>query len=257
MDAGRRKRRSRWTKFFAVVLLLLVWEAAAQIVASPIIIPSPTATAVQLYHLLLTASFWSAVGATILRGALGFLISFALAVIVGVAAGASEVVRSGVSPVLTVLRATPVMSVILLALIWFQSNWVPVFVAFLMVFPILCGNVIEGVRNVDRGLLQLAGVYGVRRKRVVAEIYLPSSVPYLFAAMTSTVGITWKVIIAAEVLSQPLHAVGTGLELAKYRLDTAAVFAWTAVAVALTALSEQGVEWIERRIPWRGERHGD
>lgn len=257
MQAGRQQRRSRWAKLLAVLLLLLLWEAAARIVASPIIIPTPAATLVKLFGLLSTASFWGAVGATVGRGVIGFSISFAAAVVVGVAAGASSIVRSGVSPILTVLRATPVMSVILLALIWFQSDWVPVFVAFLMVFPILCGNIIEGVRNVDAGLLRMAEIYGVRRRRIVIEIYLPSAVPYLIAAMTSAVGITWKVIVAAEVLSQPIHAVGTGLQLAKYRLDTAAVFAWTAVAIALTALSEQGLEWIDRRIPWRGTRNGD
>jgi NitT/TauT family transport system permease protein len=177
--------------------------------------------------------------------------------VLGVAAGASSLARSGISPILTVLRATPVMSVILLALIWFQSNWVPVFVAFLMVFPILCGNTIEGVRNVDRGLLKMAQVYGVRRRRVIAGIYLPSIIPYLLAAMTSAVGITWKVVIAAEVLSQPLHAVGSGLQLAKYRLDTADVFAWTVIAIVLTALSEQGLELVDRSIPWRRNRDGD
>ncbi|HUX21855.1 MAG TPA: ABC transporter, partial [Spirochaetia bacterium] len=77
------------------------------------------------------------------------------------------------------------------------------------------------------------------------------------AAMSSAVGITWKVVIAAEVLSQPLHAVGSGLQLSKYRLDTAGVFAWTAVAIVLTALSEQGLELVDRSIPWRRKRDGD
>lgn len=257
MHPSRTHHRSRWVKLLAVVLLLVLWEAAARIIASPIIIPTPAATLEKLFRLVLTAGFWSAVGSTVVRGLLGFSISFAAAVVVGIAAGASSLVRSGVSPILTVLRATPVMSVILLALIWFRSNLVPVFVAFLMVFPILCGNVIEGVRNVDSGLLRMAGVYGVPKRRVVFEIYLPSALPYIIAAMTSAVGITWKVIVAAEVLSQPIHAVGTGLQLAKYRLDTAAVFAWTAVAIVLTALSERAVVWIDRRIPWRGDRDGN
>lgn len=257
MSARTRQGRSRWVAVLAVAVLLLIWEAAARIVASPIIIPLPGTTALRLFHLLLSGGFWSAVGATVLRGVVGFSISLVAGIVVGVAAGASSVVRSGVSPILTVLRATPVMSIILLALIWFQSNLVPVFVAFLMVFPILCGNMIEGVRNVDPRLLRMSKVYGVARRRVILEVYLPSAVPYLIAAMTSAVGITWKVVIAAEVLSQPIHAVGTGLQLAKYRLDTADVFAWTFVAIALTAVSEQILDRIDRRVRWRGNRSGN
>ncbi len=255
-DQGRR-RRSRWVKAAAIIVLLLVWEGGAHLVGSTIILPTPEATLLALVRLVATSGFWSAVGATVLRGAVGFAVSFIAAVVIGVAAGASSVVRSGVSPLLTLLRATPVMSVILLALIWFQTNSVPVFVAFLMVFPILCGNVIEGVRNVDPGLLKMAKLYRVRRSRVIGGIYLPNTIPYLIAGLSSAVGITWKVVVAAEVLSQPLHAVGSGLQLAKYRLDTASVFAWTAVAVVLTAISEQLIERIDRRIPWRRSLDGD
>ncbi len=257
MDEGGQRKRARWIKAVAILSLLLIWEIAARLVGSAIIIPTPENTLLKLAQLLQTGGFWDAVGATIARGLLGFLVSLFTGVIVGVAAGASSIVRSGVSPVLTVLRATPVMSVILLALIWFQSDWVPVFVAFLMVFPILCGNMIEGVRNVDRGLLKMTSIYGIRRRRVIFGVYLPSALPYLMAAMTSAVGITWKVVIAAEVLSQPLHAVGTGLQLSKYRLDTAAVFAWTFVAIALTALSEHALERVNSRLPWRRSDSGN
>lgn len=247
----------RWAKVGVVLLLLLLWEVAARVVASPIILPGPLATGERLARLALESGFYRAVGATVLRGLLGFSISLGAAVLLGVAAGVSRLVRTSLAPVLTVLRATPVMSVILLALIWFRTSWVPVFVAFLMVFPILCGNVTEGVRNVDRRLVHMAGVYGVRGMRIVREVYLPATVPYLVAGMSSAVGITWKVIVAAEVLSQPFHAIGSGLELAKYRLDTAAVFAWTIVAIVLTAWSERAVAWAERRVPWRRQVDAD
>lgn len=257
MAEGERRRRSRWVKALSVAALLLIWELVARIIGSQIIIPTPEETVIKLLRLLLTAGFWTDVGATVGRGTLGFAISLAAGLVIGVAAGASATIRSGLAPVLTVLRATPVMSVILLALIWFQTEWVPVFVSFLMVFPIICGNVIEGVRGVDVNLLRMTSVYRIRRRRIILGVYLPSALPYLMAAMTSAVGITWKVVVAAEVLSQPLHAVGTGLQLAKYRLDTAAVFAWTFVAIALTALSEQSLEWIDHRIPWRRSSNGN
>ena len=255
-SAGTPGKKGLLIKIAAVAFLLVVWEAAALLEHAQIILPSPLETLRKLGILLISEDFWSAVGATVLRGLVGFFISFLAGIAVGIASGASSLIRSAVSPLLTVLRATPVMSVILLALIWFAAGWVPVFVAFLMVFPIVCGNVIEGIRSTDRNLLDMARVYLIPQRRVVSGIYLPSIVPYLVAALSTSLGITWKVVIAAEVLSQPLHAVGTGLELAKYRLDTAEVFAWTAVAILLSALSEGALGWAERRIPWRRDSVG-
>ncbi len=255
---GTGRKRGSWiVKAGAIAALIAIWEAASLIVHEQIILPSPWVTALDLEKLFVSPSFWAAVGTTVLRGFAGFVISCGAGVIVGIAAGALSAIRSAVAPLLTVLKATPVMSVILLALIWFAAGWVPVFVAFLMVFPIVCGNIIEGIRNADRNLLAMCAVYRIPRRRIVSSLYLPSVFPYLIAAMSTSLGLTWKVVIAAEVLSQPLHAIGTGLALAKFRLDTADVFAWTVVAIVLSALSEGALGWAERKIPWRRQLLGD
>jgi NitT/TauT family transport system permease protein len=249
--------RSLTVKIGAAIVLLLIWEGVSLAEHSAIILPSPLQTLVSLIALVTTVDFWASVGATIARGAAGFAISFLCGLCLGVAAGINTTLRNAISPLLTVVRSTPVMSVILIALIWFAAGWVPVFVAFLMVFPIICGNVMEGIRTADPKLLDMARIYRVPRARTIGEVYLPSVVPYVVAAVSTSLGITWKVVIAAEVLSQPIRAVGTGLELAKYRLDTAEVFAWTAVAIVLSALSESLLGFAERRIPWRVESLGN
>jgi NitT/TauT family transport system permease protein len=151
-------------------------------------------------------------------------------------------------PWVTVIKATPVMSVIILAIIWFRTDTVPIFVTFLMIFPIIYGNVVAGIRNVDRHLLEMARIYKVKIYRIIGELYLPSILPYLLAGASTAIGITWKVIIASEILSQPKFAIGTNLMLGKIELATAQVVAWTVVAIIISFLFEYLLKILENRL---------
>jgi NitT/TauT family transport system permease protein len=243
--------KSRLSVLASTVALLLLWKLASAVVGAEVILPSPESTFLAVSRLFAGADFWAAVGATVVRGLLGFALSLAAGVVVGCAAGYSRTIGHVVSPFLAVVRTTPMMSIILLALIWFRTDAVPVFTSFLVAFPIICGNVIVGVQNVAPELVEMARAYQVPLRRSLVHLYIPSLVPYLFAAASTAMGLTWKVVVAAEVLSQPLHAVGTGLQDAKIVLDTAGVFAWTAVAIILSAFTEGLIARASRLIPWR------
>ncbi len=245
----------------SIVGILLIWKLVSLFVGAEIILPSPEKTVIKTITIFGEPEFYSAVSSTVLRGLAGFFISACLGVAVGLAAGSNGTVRTLISPVLSVIRTTPVMSVVLIALIWFHSSLVPVFVTLLIAFPIICGNVIEGVRGVDKKLLEMAAVFTVRRDKVVRELIVPSLFPYLIAGASTALGITWKVVVAAEILSRPAQAIGSSLWEAKIRLETAEVFAWTAVAVVLSGLSEAVFRLAVSKIPWAftytgGKREG-
>lgn len=221
-----------------VLLLLGVWKVVSLLVASEIILPSPEITLLKTLRLFIKPEFWKSLGLTLLRGTAGFGISCAAGAVVGVAAGTWPAVYALIRPFLSTIKATPVMSVILIALIWFTTGTVPVFSSFLMAFPIITGNIIQGIREVDTDLLKMARVFDVPKRRVLAGLKIPSVFPFFLSGASTALGITWKVVIAAEVLAQPLNAVGTGLYDAKVRLETAEVFAWTLVAIGLSAATE-------------------
>lgn len=260
-----RLKRYRLRRYIFLVIsifaILLIWKVVSLLVGAEIILPSPEKTVIKTITLFGEPEFYSALGSTVLRGLAGFFISACLGVAVGLASGSNSTVRILISPILSVIRTTPVMSVVLIALIWFHSSLVPVFVTLLIAFPIICGNVIEGVRGVDKKLLEMASVFNVRREKVVRELIVPSLFPYLIAGASTALGITWKVVVAAEILSRPAQAIGSSLWEAKIRLETAEVFAWTAAAIVLSGLSEAVFRLAVRKIPWAsaytgGEREG-
>lgn len=220
------------------VVLVLLWAATARLVDSEIILPSPSRVLKAAVELFPTRRFLQALAATFGRGMLSFAISLPAGVVVGLASGLSPAFRAVVSPALTVIRATPVLALILILLIWLPSWAVPVFAAVLMAFPVIVSDVQQGVLSVDSGLLEMARLFRLRRRDLVWSVYAPSVAPYLESSAYATLGLVWKVVVAGEVLSQPAKALGTGMQGARVHLETAEVFAWAAAGIFLCALSD-------------------
>jgi NitT/TauT family transport system permease protein len=231
----------------SIAFLLLAWKLAAEAVRAEILLPPPERVFLRFLSLALSGPFWSAVLATVIRTFAGFSVSLVPAVFLGYWAGRRESVALFLSPAVTVIRSTPVLSVILLALIWFANDAVPVFVAVLMAFPVMYGNIVEGVRGTDPRLLEMARVYRVPRPAVFSRVYLPSLFPFMISGASTALALTWKVVVAAEVLSQPVRAIGSGMQTAKVELETADVFAWTLTALLLSAATEAAFSlWMKR-----------
>jgi NitT/TauT family transport system permease protein len=130
------------------------------------------------------------------------------------------------------------MSVILIAFLILGQERIPVFTAFLMVFPVMAANTMAGIGAVDGGLKEVAAIYRLSRREKLRRLYIPSLTPFLLGGLHSSLSLCWKVVVAAEVLVQPLRALGTGMQTAKAQLETAELFAWTAATVSAAALSE-------------------
>lgn len=235
----------------AAVLLLVLWKAAALFIHADIILPPPEKVLMDFFRLIPTRSFQLSLGATLLRGSAGFLLSFTAGIAIGILAGVRPLFDRFISPFITVVRSTPVMSVILIALMWFHTDVVPVFVVFLTAFPITVGNVSTGIGQIDPHLIEMARVYGLSSGDKLKSIVFPSLVPYILAAMENTLALTWKVVIAAEVLAVPLRAVGTGMHDAQIYVETTRVFSWTVTAVLLGSLSHLILKLLNRKVPWR------
>ncbi|OQX29389.1 MAG: hypothetical protein B0D92_03890 [Spirochaeta sp. LUC14_002_19_P3] len=234
-----------------VIMLLLLWKLIALAAGSGFLMPPPESAAYRLLQLLPQKDFWAALGATALRALYGFGISFILALALGATAGLSPFCRRFISPLLTALRTVPVLSVILLAMLWFKTNTVPIFASFLMIFPLVSANVLQGVEQVDERLVSMGRLYRLDARQRFAHIILPSLLPFLLAAANAGIGMAWKVSIAAEILCQPRHAIGTGIRYAQLNLEIAEMMAWTAAAILLSALTETLFNRLKRLFPWQ------
>ncbi|MBF9016193.1 MULTISPECIES: ABC transporter permease [unclassified Oceanispirochaeta] len=226
------------TTLISLALYLSIWKLLSVIIGRSIILPPPEEVLLQTLRFLGTREAWTKILATSLRGLGGFSISLILGIATGLAAGKSQMFKWFSDPFLISIRSIPVLSLILLAVIWFPTELVPVFICFLIAYPVISSAVASGVNQVDRELLEMAAVYNKSHWTVLKEITLPSVMPYLLNGVSTGLGLTWKSVVAAEVLSMPASGLGTAMQTAQLQLDTAHLFAWTLIVVLLASLSE-------------------
>lgn len=244
--------RNRIISLIVIVLLIIGWELLSRSYNSRQILPGPSDTVNSLISLLGQPDFLSSLGSTILRGIIGFFLAFISAVLIGIPSGLNSGIEAGFKPLLVTIRSTPVIAIILLALIWFHVEQVPVFIGFLTMFPILAINITQGIRETDQGLIQMAHLYHVKKSRVLRDIYWPSLMPFLFSGISTSVGFGWRSVIIGEVLSQPKYGIGSRMQDSQSYLLVSEVIAWTLIAIIVGAAFELAVRWVEKRsVRWK------
>jgi NitT/TauT family transport system permease protein len=138
-----------------------------------------------------------------------------------------------------VVRATPVVSFILLVYLWVARSAIPWVIAGLMVLPVIWGALSAGLEGLDEKWLELARAYRFSRLKTLGLVCLPALRPHLSAGLLTAFGLAWKSGVAAEVLCPPARAIGSRIQQAKLGLETPDLFAWTLTIVALSLALER------------------
>lgn len=226
-------------KTAVAVLWLALWQLVCIIVNMEVLVVSPLTVLKRLTELAQTSEFWlysiHSLGRIAAGFAFGCFTGTALAIICSRFSFAWEFF----TPAITVIKSTPVASFIILALVWLTGNYVPIFIGFLMVLPVIYSNVFQGIAQVDVKLLEMAKVFRMNRAKKLMKIYIPSVLPYFTAACRTALGLAWKAGVAAEVIGVTQDSIGRQLYYSKIYIETADLFAWTVVVIILSLLLEK------------------
>jgi len=220
---------------------LLVWQLTAGMVGNRILLVGPLETLRTLGKLAARGSFWLTVGTSLLRIGAGFTAGLILGLLLAAVSGRFSLAEEVLAPVMSLLKAIPVASFVVLFLIWWRGGVLATAVSFCIVLPNIYVNTLEGIRHVDRRLLEMARVLGIPAWNRFFYIYRPALKPYLDSAIRISVGMSWKSGVAAEVIGIPPLSVGERLYLSKIYLDTAGVMAWTVVTILASVACEKAV----------------
>lgn len=237
-----------------IAFWVAVWQLAAVAVGHEVLLVSPGGALARLGELIPTADFWGTVWHSLVRIGGGFVVASVVGVLGAAAAATSRVFDALVTPMLAAIRSTPVVSFIILVLMWASSGQLAFVISFLMVLPITYTNVLEGIRHRDRSLLEVATVFRVPLIRRLPAIDVPAVLPFFIASCKIGVGLAWKSGIAAEVIGLAQGSIGERLYEAKILLSSAELFAWTAVIIALSFGFEKLVLALLRRAELRLSR---
>ena len=218
--------RTKALTFLSAAILLAAWEVLARHVGQPELVPTIGRLAQAFMDAFLSAGFYQSLLATIGRGLLGLLISFIAALAI-----APAMARS--------MRAVPVISFILLALIFLNPESIPLLIAFLTMFPLLTENLSKGIRQLNPDLSEMARLFRLTRRDRLAQVIYPQIKPYLFSGLASATGFGWRAIIMGEVLSQCLWGIGSEMKRAQNYIEVPDLIVWTLVAILLSLAADR------------------
>ena len=227
---------------------LLIWQAAAMIINDNFLIPTPLETLKALFVLGQTGQFYLAVLKSLLRIIIGYALGVTVGFLGGVIANKSPLFNDVTSPAIQVIKAVPVASFIILAFFWFKSDELPIFIAFLMVLPMVWSETLTALSSIDQKFIELARVYKLSPFKTFFKIKMPFITKTLLTTCLTALGFAWKSGIAAEIICRPQTALGTLLNDHKNYFDMPSVFALTVVVAALSIILEIVLKQAVRRV---------
>ena len=226
-------------KILSVALALLLWQAGAMVLDLHLLLVTPLEVVKRLFTLVLENDFWRTLLFSFSRIVLGFAIAFAAGCLLGVLSGKWPLLETLLWPYVITIKTVPVASFIIISLIFFSARQLSTFISFLMVFPVIYSNVLEGIRSTDRELLEMGQVFRIPWGRRLGYIYLPHLKPFLFSACSVALGMSWKSGVAAEVIGVASGSIGEKLYESKIYFMTEDLLAWTVVIVLISVLFEK------------------
>lgn len=223
----------------SIAFWILVWEAISRIIGSDLIICSPYTALKRLFELLTEPEFFKALGYSSLRILTGFFCALIFGAACACLASKFFAIKALLQPITSVVKATPVASFIILAILWFGSRNLSMFISFLMVFPVIYLNLLNGIESADKSLIEMAQVFRIGRVKTLLYIYFPQLMPFIVSGCSTALGLCWKSGIAAEVIGISTGSVGERLYRAKLYFETGDLLAWTAVIIIVSTLFEK------------------
>ena len=210
------------------------------------LLSSPLTVLLRLCELAVTASFWRAALYSLCRILAGFLLGAAVGAACAGLSARFPRFRELIAPLWAVLRAIPVASFVIVALIWIPSKNLSVLISFLIVFPVLYAETDAEIERVDPQLVEMARLFRMSSGRKLIYLYALPALKNMAPACASAMGLAWKSGIAAELISIPSGSIGERLYQAKVYLMTGDLFAWTILIILLSAGCARLFAWLMR-----------
>lgn len=224
------------TKYIGFIFWIIVWQVLSVEINQEILLVSPFSAIKRLSELILEQQFWIAITNSSFRIILGFLLSLITGVVLAMFSTNYKIIEAIIKPMMDMIKSVPVVSFIILCLIWVSTKYLSTLISFLMVLPVIYDNCHTGIKNIPKEMIEMVNVFNVDRLRQVRYLYVSEVMKYLKSGCSISLGLCWKSGVAAEVIGIPKGTIGENLYNAKIYLSSSDLFAWTMTIVVISIL---------------------
>jgi NitT/TauT family transport system permease protein len=243
---------SGWGAMASIFLFIALWEFGHQSYGE-LILPAPKDTFLRLLNMLVHEGMWQEIQITVKRALWGFLISAVLGSGMGLLAGLFATASMMSRPIVTILMGMPPIAWIVLAMIWFgMGDTTVIFTVVVASFPIVFVGALQGTRTLENHHEEMADSFKTPLLMKFSDIYFPHVFSYFFPAWIAALGMSWKIVVMAELLSTS-DGIGASLAVTRSQLDTNGALALVLMLVGSLLLIEYLLmEPIKREVEqWR------
>lgn len=226
---------------------LSIWDLISLCINDSFILPGVLTTIKALVEIVLSKTFFSTVLTTLLRVLLGLGLGIVFGIAFAILSHHFTVANTIISPMISVIKSTPVASFIILLWATLSGYSIPIFIAFIMVVPLIWQNMLDGYSYIDKNLSEICDVFEFPYIKRIKYLILPSLSRYLVPAIITSVGLAWKAEIAAEIISLTDKSIGAYINFAKLDSEIDTVFAWTVIVIIFSLVLEKVTKSLLRR----------
>ena len=238
-----------------LVSIIVVWQIASLIspedtLASPYLVFRAV-----FFEVILREGLFLHVGATLLRIVVGFAVAFSIGAFMGVLMGSMKYWEKFFSDYVTVGLTIPSLTGAVIGVLWLGIHFLtPSFSVVIIATPYVAVNIWSGVKDVDKALVDMGRAFNVDKRRIIKNIYIPSLLPFVFAAARIGFSVSWKLVVLAEVFGSS-EGIGYMIFYWYENFDMEMVLAWVLLFTFIMFYVEYGImRRFERRLlGWRPE----
>ncbi len=243
---------SGWGAIASILLFFACWDVGHQVYGD-LVLPSPLETLTTLWHMLQDESVIENAKITLYRAFTGYGISVLLGSALGLLAGLFATASMMSRPIVTILVGMPPIAWIVLAMIWFgMGDFTVIFTVVIASFPIIFVGALQGTRTLEGDLKEMGESFRLPLHVKFLDIYFPHIFSYIFPAWVAALGMGWKIVVMAELLSTS-DGIGASLAVARSHLDTPTALALVVIMIgSLMFIEYILLEPVKREVEsWR------
>ncbi len=236
----------------SLVSLILVWWFLS-LFFRPEFLPSPILVFRDVLAISVSGQFLSHMYYTLLRIICGFALAMLISLVLGIAMGRSKYVEKFFEAEVLVGLTIPALAWSVISIMWFGlKNFAAIFAITVLITPVITLNVVQGMKNLDKSLIEMAKAFESNRGLVIKTIIIPQLLSYLFAATRFGLGLAWKIVVIAEMLGLS-NGIGYMIAFWFGMFSMKDVLAWTLSFTLVMLIFEYGLlgrleKWATR---WR------
>ncbi|MGD9579339.1 MAG: ABC transporter permease [Syntrophorhabdus sp.] len=189
-----------------VLVFLAIWEIVGRFNLFPgqFFFPPFSVVLKEFYHLTANGVLGKNFASSLARVVIGLCSGSMAGIFVGVIMGWKNVVNKTLNPIISLLYPIPALGWLPLLMLWIGINeMLPITIIFICSFFPVVYNTATGIRNVDRKYILAAETLGASNVRILFKIVIPLALPNIFTGLRLEAGMSWRVLIAAEMVAIP------------------------------------------------------